>query len=536
MQEQEQIRYKTEYRKTNRASTMLICDKVKLPHKKPTKKMNLVDISDGLSTGESSSSMGDDLPIARLVTSKMIQESLSLNTGNKLGKGKKKTTTSSKTAGAKKSKKGKTGVSTSKKMKVDGAKKKNQGEFKVKKGKKDGKSGVKKQSKQSTDVVKPPRPRKKVQLTPEKMLYNKLTQVVKQIAEPNIFSPMILPPDLVIKCSYCDVVYPDRKTLWDHIQSHLKKPVPFRLSKYYRFCRICRKYVSEIRDHIRAVHFDGGTPYGCPKCPEKFRYKGLLRNHIQNRHTTARNYMCEICGLAFKQSVTLRKHKMVHTDEKNFFCTTCGKAFKTMYALQKHVVVHAIVKPFRCEICDKQFTQQTNMKSHMRTHTGEKPYRCDLCPMAFTHNVSLKTHKKKQHGIDMWKDPQHSQVNKLVASSAPNIKMAIKFIDELSSNQAEIAQDSTLVSNEGSEMDTDPAAADGVIRQAEIVQSSASTNNDSAGAPDDIVHVGLGELSQGSTTENSESSETGYDDTAADNMVRVGQAEMMQESTSVNSE
>ncbi|XP_072034930.1 uncharacterized protein [Amphiura filiformis] len=433
------VRYKTEYRKTNRASTMLICDKIKLPHKKPSRKFNLVDISDG-AMGESSTG---DKPIAELVKGQTEQENVALNVSSKIRKMKRKATTS-KPAGAKKTKKVKPGIS--KKSKVGGANQKCQNEQKIRQGKKAGKSGVKKQTaktklQQVTDLKLPrPRPKKKPQLTPEKMLYNKLTQVVKQIAEPNIFSPLILPPNLEIKCSYCDTIYPDRKSLWEHIQIHLKKPVPFRLSKYYRFCKVCRKYVSEIRDHIRAVHFDGGTPYGCPKCHERFRYKGLLRNHIQNRHTTARNYMCEICGLAFKQSVTLRKHKMVHTDEKDFFCSTCGKAFKTMYALQKHVVVHAVVKPYRCEICDKQFTQQTNMKSHMRTHTGEKPYQCDMCTMAFTHNVSLKTHKKKQHGVDMWKDPTHSQTSKLVASSQPNVKMVIKFINELGDDSGEKAK------------------------------------------------------------------------------------------------
>ena len=413
-QDSGKVRYKTEYRKTNRASTMLICDKIKLPHKKLKRTLNLVDISEGEDVNTGTTISKETVPLNKVIKPAKMKKKGVPKFTVKQGKGKKKLPRKSALASGQK-----TTGECKLKVKLGGNKKK--------------KPVSQKQSKSQEKSSKPKSMKKKQQLTPEKILYNKLTEVVKQIAEPNIFSPMTLPPGLEIKCSNCNITYPDRKSLWDHIQSHLRKPVPFRLSKYYRFCRVCQKYVSEIRDHIRAVHFDGGTPYGCPQCGEKFRYKGLLRNHMQNRHTTARNYMCEICGLAFKQSVTLRKHKMVHTDEKNFFCTTCGKAFKTMYALQKHVVVHAVVKPYRCEVCDKQFTQQTNMKSHMRTHTGEKPYKCNLCAMAFTHNVSLKTHKKKHHGIDMWKTKDSgSHMTDQLPDDQTSIQSAISFIDQLS--------------------------------------------------------------------------------------------------------
>ena len=395
------VKYKTEYRKTNRASTMLICDKVKLPLAKPRKTPQLVDISDGPpSTSNKNPSTMErrtrqiNTPPDGAGKSTKFKIKLKRKEVKKVGRKRK-------VAFVKKAKSG-NGVSGSKGKKISNLKPTNTTANRTKSV---GSEQLRSLLSEGTIFVTQPKKqkaKKKPTLTPEKILYNKLTEVMKDVAEPNIFSPRILPPDLEIKCSNCGEEYPDRKSLWDHIQCHLKKPVPFRLSKYYRFCRICKKYVSEIRDHVRACHFDGGTPYGCDFCPAKFRYKGLLRNHVTNRHTTARNHMCEICGMAFKQSVTLKKHKLVHTDEKNFFCSTCGKAFKTLYGLQKHSVVHALVKPYTCEICNKGFTQQTNMKSHQRTHTGEKPYKCDLCMMAFTHNVSLKTHKKKYHDVDMW--------------------------------------------------------------------------------------------------------------------------------------
>lgn len=64
------------------------------------------------------------------------------------------------------------------------------------------------------------------------------------------------------------------------------------------------------------------------------------------RHTNERPYVCDICGMAFRQSTDLKGHKRVHTGDKKVLCTICGKKMATtgnsMYILireQSYTVV-----------------------------------------------------------------------------------------------------------------------------------------------------------------------------------------------------
>lgn len=47
------------------------------------------------------------------------------------------------------------------------------------------------------------------------------------------------------------------------------------------------------------------------------------------RHTDERPYICDICGMAFRQSTDMRSHRRIHTGDKHVLCTVCGKRMTT---------------------------------------------------------------------------------------------------------------------------------------------------------------------------------------------------------------
>ncbi|XP_038073709.1 uncharacterized protein LOC119741860 [Patiria miniata] len=166
-------------------------------------------------------------------------------------------------------------------------------------------------------------------------------------------------------------------------------------------CPLCQKLFSNILAHT-ACH----SNYLCEECGMLFRQRRSLKLHHRAVHELGETgqlpFVCTRCGRAFRWEASLRKHRTLHSQHRQYICQTCGKSFKVQAHLKRHVIMHEEVKPFVCPHCGRRFTELSNMKVHTRVHTGEKPYICDVCKKAYSHKVSLKTHKKKEHGIDMW--------------------------------------------------------------------------------------------------------------------------------------
>ncbi len=65
-----------------------------------------------------------------------------------------------------------------------------------------------------------------------------------------------------------------------------------------------------------------------------------LREHV-TCHTNVRQYLCEICGSAFKTRSVQRKHvQTIHKNPRSYSCDQCDKRFNTKYALNRHVRTH----------------------------------------------------------------------------------------------------------------------------------------------------------------------------------------------------
>lgn len=114
-------------------------------------------------------------------------------------------------------------------------------------------------------------------------------------------------------------------------------------------CGKAFKRADALRQHhlthgANSQESDDGVPrasFPCTQCHKVFRTHSHLTEH-KAIHSTARPFLCEICGSAFKTRSVQRKHvQSVHRNPRAFCCACCGKKFNTQYALKRHQKLHS---------------------------------------------------------------------------------------------------------------------------------------------------------------------------------------------------
>lgn len=68
--------------------------------------------------------------------------------------------------------------------------------------------------------------------------------------------------------------------------------------------------------------------------------------------TGEKPFCCKVCGMAFRDPSTMRKHVKRHSSERPFSCETCGKMFASTYDMRKHARIHLNdeERPYKCEV------------------------------------------------------------------------------------------------------------------------------------------------------------------------------------------
>ena len=145
--------------------------------------------------------------------------------------------------------------------------------------------------------------------------------------------------------------------------------------------------------------------HSCGLCCDKFQFPGEfvdhLKQHILSGVKTVKSpekceILCEQCGDIFTSSETYDEHRV--TVHPGFVCGTCSECFGSNDDLEEHVKEkHTELKQFVCDICNEKFSLRYILQVHKVQHSIKYPFVCDDCGRSFKYLVSLGVHQKMKH-------------------------------------------------------------------------------------------------------------------------------------------
>ncbi|XP_055382161.1 putative uncharacterized protein DDB_G0282133, partial [Condylostylus longicornis] len=167
-----------------------------------------------------------------------------------------------------------------------------------------------------------------------------------------------------------------------------------------------------LHTHLWRSHLIDMDLYSCDKCNFKTPILSRLLNTHSKIHSNERNFKCEICEKAFKNSRQLKNHRRIHRKfSKNEIelvkCEECKAMFSNKKSLKQHVCPNnkIIVEKAKCTICGKVCSSKSYLKIHMAIHDTLPKYVCDCGEFSTNNPSSFKKHKAR-HSDDNNKNYQ----------------------------------------------------------------------------------------------------------------------------------
>uniref|UniRef100_A0A8C4QNR4 Uncharacterized protein n=2 Tax=Eptatretus burgeri TaxID=7764 RepID=A0A8C4QNR4_EPTBU len=210
-------------------------------------------------------------------------------------------------------------------------------------------------------------------------------------------------------CDICFTTFPDEQTLWAHRKLHAANR---------KLCDIDRKSHGGVRDYICDLcgkHFldslrlrmhqlshsvpDGGQVLSCEQCGCLFGKESSLEKHRESHQEAGRAYFCLLCGKRVGTRSALLVHTDSHAGESGYSCGACSRPFPSHSALKRHLRTHTAGEhPFECEFCGCCYRDENSLRNHRQIHTGEKPFTCNGCGKRFSLKHQLETHYRVHTG------------------------------------------------------------------------------------------------------------------------------------------
>lgn len=202
------------------------------------------------------------------------------------------------------------------------------------------------------------------------------------------------------KCNQCEKVY-DKKGI---LKNHIKQ-------KHQEFiCEICNEKLTSsflLEKHCKVEHFGESNLLECEICFKKFTLKHELYQHKKNSHGE-KKIKCkfEDCTKLFRTLATMNEHhKLVHLKNRKDVvreCDICGFTSKQKRHFKNHMIGKHL--GFQCEFCDRSFGSHKIFQKHFfEDHSMGEKVECDVCQKKFSYKISLNQHKKYFHSEKKFK-------------------------------------------------------------------------------------------------------------------------------------
>ncbi|KAL5291791.1 hypothetical protein ACFFRR_010900 [Megaselia abdita] len=160
-----------------------------------------------------------------------------------------------------------------------------------------------------------------------------------------------------------------------------------------------------LHTHLWRTHAIDMELYSCHLCKFKTPIYSRLTNTHMKIHSEERNYSCDQCVKAFKNSKQLKNHRRLHRTNnlttQIFKCEDCRSAFSHLKSLKAHSCKAgdlAKSKEVKCPICDKILSSKSACKLHLLTHENASKFKCDSCSYVTNDHNAFRRHKLQHDG------------------------------------------------------------------------------------------------------------------------------------------
>lgn len=131
---------------------------------------------------------------------------------------------------------------------------------------------------------------------------------------------------------------------------------------------------------------------------------------------------CEFCEKVFTSIPRLLRHSKIHTTANNYECNACGMAFVSYKTAEQHWLIcpwlnmyysFSLPKLLLCNACDRKFRNYEQLYNHRykvghfmtKTHCNQDNskslgilvYQCEICGQWYASIAPLKAHKNQYH-------------------------------------------------------------------------------------------------------------------------------------------